>query len=338
LVDVVLLAAILETVRSADAFETLFNWTWTLYGLLLICVWLGAVTWPQEALRRGIGSLGVQLYGVLPVIHANSVGELGAILATVSFSRLMSVTGGRSSRALYSLLFIASVSTLILSQGRSAILGFLFGTLLVLLLTRRLGLMASICITVPLLLALTSIGSLSWGYFLRGQSPEVFQSLSGRVGWWEFGVQRLLERPLTGYGAYAGGRFAVLAQLGETDVAGLHNAYAEVIVGTSVWGLIPLVLALMGSWWVLIRSLRNPAVMPRDRHLAVEAAAVLGVMTARSFFTTGLIWHPAALPFLLVLGYAEFLRRRYGSNRHRRTGYARIGLSNRSNCRWVPGV
>jgi O-antigen ligase len=207
-----------------------------------------------------------------------------------------------------------------------------------LLFTRRLGLMASICITVFVLLALTSVGSLSWGYFLRGQSPELFQSLSGRVGWWEFGVQRLLERPLTGYGAYAGGRFAVLAQLGATDVAGLHNTYVEVIVGTSVWGLIPLLFALMGSWWVLIRSLRNPAVMPRERHLAVEATAVLGVVTARSFFTTSLIWHSGVLPFLLVLGYAEFLRRRYGSSRHRGTGHTRNDLRNRSGSRWVPGV
>jgi len=40
----------------------------------------------------------------------------------------------------------------------------------------------------------------------------------------------------------------------------------------------------------------------------VEAVGILGIVTARSFFTDLLVWH-APLAFLLVLGYAELLRR-----------------------------
>jgi hypothetical protein len=41
----------------------------------------------------------------------------------------------------------------------------------------------------------------------------------------------------------------------------------------------------------------------------VEALAVFTVVMIRSMFSTTLFWHPP-LPFLLIVGYAEFLRRR----------------------------
>jgi len=307
-----LVAAILATVRSAEAFKTLFDWTWVLYGLLLASVWFGVLVWPQEALKQGVGLLGLQLYGVLPILHANTVGELGAILATVALARLLSVTQCRANRALCTLLFAVSLVTLILSQTRSAISGFLLGAAILFLFSRRTRAMAFVISAVAVLLLLTNAGGTFWAYFLRGQSPELFQSLSGRVGWWEFGLDKLLERPLTGYGAYAGGRFAVLEEMGVTSTASTHNAYFEVIIGTSFWGLIPVIIALMGIWWVLTRVLRSPSFGGVDRQLAVEAVGVLGVITVRSFLTSHLIWN-TSLVFLLVLGYAEFLRRKHKS-------------------------
>jgi len=41
----------------------------------------------------------------------------------------------------------------------------------------------------------------------------------------------------------------------------------------------------------------------------VEAIGILGVLTIRSFFNTEFVWH-APQYFLVILGYAEFLRRR----------------------------
>jgi glycosyltransferase involved in cell wall biosynthesis len=58
--------------RSAEGFASLFNCTRALFGLALASVWLAIALWPQDALMTGVGTLGIQLYGVIPEIHANS--------------------------------------------------------------------------------------------------------------------------------------------------------------------------------------------------------------------------------------------------------------------------
>jgi hypothetical protein len=77
----------------------------------------------------------------------------------------------------------------------------------------------------------------------------------------------------------------------------------------SVWGMIPIVVALVGVWWLLIRSVQRFPYRCMEYRLAVEAVAVLAIVTVRSFFIVHLAWH-ASEQFLVVLAYAEFLRRR----------------------------
>ncbi|MGD0009164.1 MAG: O-antigen ligase family protein [Terriglobia bacterium] len=309
LVDVALLAAILATVCSAREYDNLFNLTWALYGLLLMSVWLGALVWPREAWRSDIGVLGPQLYGVLPAIDANSVGEYGAIVAIVSLRGLLLPVNGKSNRAWYGLACTFGLTALLLSQTRSAIAGFLVGAVLVLLFSKGKGLTTLVLSGAATLIGVGGVGSLLWEFVLRGQSPELFQSLSGRVDWWEFGWQQFLKSPLTGLGAYTA-RFEVLAKLGgEADTSSIHNSFLEVVLGVGILGLIPVLVALLGTWWVLIRSLRSSSLESFERGIAVEALGVLAVVSVRSLFTAHLIWHPS-LQFLVVLGYAEFLRRR----------------------------
>ncbi len=84
----------------------------------------------------------------------------------------------------------------------------------------------------------------------------MLRSLSGRLTTWQLASKIFLERPLTGYGAYAAGRFVVVAkQQADPLGAGVLNSYVEVIVGTGIWALPPLLLALAGSWWFLVKSL-----------------------------------------------------------------------------------
>ena len=73
--------------------------------------------------------------------------------------------------------------------------------------------------------------------------------------------------------------------------------------------MIPFLAALFGTWWWLIRSVRDNRFAMVERQLALEAIGVLGVVTIHSFFNTELCWHAPVL-FLVVLGYAELLRQR----------------------------
>jgi hypothetical protein len=63
------------------------------------------------------------------------------------------------------------------------------------------------------------------------------------------------------------------------------------------------------SWYVLVRCTINKRLDMQDRQLAYEGMAVLAVLTARMFFMTDLSLHPPQ-HFLVVLGGAEFLRRK----------------------------
>jgi O-antigen ligase len=128
------------------------------------------------------------------------------------------------------------------------------------------------------------------------------------MDWWEYAWHEFSKHPWTGLGAYAGSRFDVLAGLGATYTSSVHNTYLEVIVGTGFGGLLPVILALAGTWWVLLGASRRLRRMEKGPRLAPEAIGVLSVITVRSFFTAHLIWHPS-LAFLMLVGYAEFLRR-----------------------------
>jgi O-antigen ligase len=311
LVDLALLAAILATVRSLNGLKDLFNWTWALYGLLLLSTCVGAVLWPEEALeatRGKIGLLGFQLAGVMPVVPANTVGDCSAIIGIVALSRLLNRGIAASDRAWYSLLLAGTLVTQVLSQTRSALAGFLLAVVLVLYYSKRLAKGAILSLFVIPLLAVPSIGALVWAFLQRGQSEQQLTSLSSRMDWWAVAWGRFLEQPLTGLGAYAAGRFAVLAKLGATKTSTMHSDYLEIIVGTGVWGLIPVLVAVVGAWWVLHRTLRHYTMGSLHHQLALEALGVLGVLTVRSVFMSILTWHPP-LHFLAVLGLAELLRR-----------------------------
>lgn len=313
-IDVALIAAILATVRSAQTYNALFNWTWVLLGGLLVAVWAGAVVWPEEAWLPTDGLLKVRLAGVLPALDQNSVGEYAAYLAIVALCRLHFSTR-RGECAFYQVVFVFGVITLFFSQTRVAIAGFLLAALFVVFFNKRIRLswflvsLPILVLTVAMLMLATNMADLLRTLWQRGSTQESLQTLSGRLTTWDLGWTMFQARPLTGYGAYAGGRFVVAAQQDNPLAAGVLNSYLEVILGTSIWGLGPLLLALAGSWRFLIKSFSNFSHPCLERQLAVEAVAILTIITARSFFTDLLVWHPP-LAFLLVLGYAELLRRR----------------------------
>ena len=307
LVDVSMLAAIVATVRSTEGYRNLFDWTWTLYGLLLAFVWLGVLIWPEEAFHQGIGVLGVQLEGIFPAVSANSVGEFGAVLAIVALARLLRTAGAKSDRTWYGLLFVASFITMIFAQGRAAIAGFVLGAILVLSFSKRVGLSVLLASGATLFLSRTAASGLLWEFLQRGESERDIQSLSGRLEYWQLAWQKFLERPLIGYGAYAAGRSFVIAGLGE-DPGSMHSEYVEILVGTGLLGMVAVVITLLATWWWLIRSFRNSSLNGFENSLAVEALGVLAVVSVRSFFSPNLFWH-APLIFFIVLSYTEFLRR-----------------------------
>lgn len=305
-IDVALLAAILVELRSLSDLKSLYDCTWVLLAFLLASVWLGVVLAPGEAVVRGIGVTGVQIYGVIPTLSANSVGDLGATLAIVSISRMLRPNSAK--RSMYAVLMCLSLLTLACSQTRSALTGFIAASLVMLLVARRIGMFSFASLGAVYLLLLSNAGALFQAYFVRDQSTEMFMSLSGRVTWWEFAWQKYLERPLIGFGAYAGGRFASMAEFGSGMTSSLHNTYMEVLLGSGPIGVFLIVTLVLWLWFGLARRFVRFRPETLEAQMAVESAGVFTMVTVLSLFSTSIIWH-GSQDFMLVLAFVEFLRR-----------------------------
>ena len=308
-VDVAVLAAVLATAPSIWAFKSLFNWTWLLFGGLLVTVWAWAILAPDRAFVEGSAVLPKRILGVLPALDQNSVGDLAAILAVVGVSRLVSSRRRREGRVFRWVFFSTVLVTMVLAQTRATIVGFLIAALLILLLSKRLGTIAFLAVAVVLIFSLTSASVVLKVSWERGARPEELENFSGRQKIWEDLWGTFEQRPWTGHGAYAGSMFVERSAYADPTLATALNSYLDVALGAGLFGLIPLVLAVGGTWWILLRMV---AILPGtslERQLALEALGVLTVISVRSFFTVEFVWHPS-LEFLVVLGYAELLRQR----------------------------
>jgi O-antigen ligase/polysaccharide polymerase Wzy-like membrane protein len=319
LLDVATLAAILATVSSMEEIRRLGNWIWFLYALDLVWCWISAVIWPTEALDE----LG-RLSSPWPEISYNSLGASSALVSIVALARLFRKPE-KSERAWYTLLLVFGLITLLASQTRNAMMGFVVGAFLVFIFERKawigigIGLAGILGRVFYLVFSLASVPSLSelpavlvgprvLQFLARDQTDTQISGLSGRGDWWTFAWHQLMQRPLTGYGAYAGGRFAVLGKLGIVT-SQIHSDWLEVLTDTSFWGLIPFVLAFVACWWIVARCYWDRSLAPDERDWLPEIAGLLGVITVRSFFNIEMSWH-APLFYFAILAYAEFLRRK----------------------------
>jgi hypothetical protein len=311
LADVSLLASIVASADSSLTYQNLLDWTLTFYGISLVGVWINLPLWPNEAMDGG------RLTGVIPVEASNSVGTSGAVLALIAICRLMPMFGRARSRSWYIFLLVFGLVSMVMSGTRNSEGAFVLGVGLIVLFSRRLRKIALIgtAAMVPVLAIATLLTDRLWerayavaaSFAQRDQSAGAFDSLSGRTAWWAYGMDQLMHHPLTGLGAYAAGRFAVLGKLGVGAAAMMHSDWIEVLIGTSFWGLIPFAGALIAAWWFLARCIRSNAFGPEQRQLALEMLALLGMLTVHSFFNDELSWH-CPLLYFAILGYAEFVR------------------------------
>jgi O-antigen ligase len=305
-IDIVLIAAIVVSARSVYDYKVLFDWTWVLLGLLAASAWLGILIWPDIAIRQGVGVLGGQLAGVLPAMETNKVGELGAILGIVALNRFLFM----KDKGFYFVIFLVAMTTMVFAQSRSPIMGFLMAVPLMLFAARRIGPIALTFMLMFFLIFLTGVSDVFWEYFLRGQNREEFSSLSGRTYGWVLGWELFKLNPLMGFGAYAGGRFAVLAELGTNMSSGqwssILNTWLEILIGVGLIGALLVVAAFIKTWVNLLKGTMSSEADSLIHCLAVEGIGILALLSVRSMFTTNIFWHPPLIFFLLV-GYGEFL-------------------------------
>jgi O-antigen ligase len=316
-VDVCLLAAVLVMATKSEDWKKFTDWTWILFGIMLVNVWIGCIWDPLDALskggiygQQGIGELGVWLQGVFPDVSSNQIGEYAACLTALALCRLLPMNRRRENTAWYIFVFLFGFVTIIFAQTRSALGGFCIAVFLIYLLSNRVGQGAAIVISSGVAILVSGFWQTLYLYVQRGQGANAFDSLSGRIEWWEVALEKFSNYPFTGLGMWAAARFGVLAKIGYTSTATIHSDWVEITVGMGAWGLIPVLILMLMAWYFLVRGTISKKLDIYDRQLAYEGMAVLTVVTTRMFFMTDLSLHPP-LHFFAALGAAEFLRRKY---------------------------
>ena len=303
LIMIALTAVTTWSLRDITDLQKWVNWVWLWHGFLLVSVWIGAVVFPEKAFIPCPGVIPYLLAGVIPVINPNGVATIGAILGIVSLTRWLI-----TSRQRWLILMMFAFTTMILAQGRSAIVGALLGILFVLILSRRYNLIAFLGLLLSILVTVSTFREVIGSYFMRGQSEAVFWSFTGRKILWQFAWENYIrESPWLGYGAFAAPRFKVAEDISEKYpefyspevLSGFDNTWTEVAVELGIIGAIFLAVILIATWFFCVKiSLMGNL---EELRLIIELSGVLVIITIRSFFTSALILHNS-WPFFLVVG------------------------------------
>jgi O-antigen ligase len=301
--------------QSTAEYRKLINWSWTLLGLLIVTSWLGAVIDPADALFTDptihLAALHIRLLGLVPVVSYNDLSEIAAILALIALCRIFLDQESEHRRTRLWCMFGVAFVTLIVTQTRGAFFAFMVGIVVLLILSRRyllvtVGGLTSIAIVIPLLF-LTSLGTRVQEFFLRGETVDGASGMSGRVDMWQASIDKIAQRPWSGYGGFAGGKFVILSR--NSVGSDTLSSYFDSLLNLGVLGLAILLLVVIWVGVLLYRSIRDSRLLESENYLALEMFIVFTVVSIRSFESSNIVTHPM-LAFLTTVGAAEVLRRR----------------------------
>ncbi|MGA2696995.1 MAG: O-antigen ligase family protein [Terriglobales bacterium] len=299
--DIAVISALLCIATDAEKYKTLLDFTWTVYAIEAFWCWCQIGIWPGEVLDDG------RLKGIWPLTGYNALGEYGALLCVVAFARLVPLAKFPFKRSWYLMVFAFGFLTLLAANTRNTIGGLAAALVLILIISRGLS--------GPVIFGLSGAGivfaalsSAIKTFLKRGQTDAAFDSLSGRLEWWKIAWVYFVEHPIGGLGAYAAGKFAVMKSL-NANTGSTHSDYIELLVGTGIVGTVLFAIAIIWSWYLLLKYSRDVSCSPLERQLSMESFGVMTVLVVHSFFNVELIWH-APLFYFVVLGCAEMIRRR----------------------------
>lgn len=257
-------------------------------GTIVAVLWIEAVVFPSHAWARLGSFVTYQLVGYVPTFAADTVGTLGGILALWGLARPYGRTRGAD------LALVAGVATLVASQYRTGIIGFLVVSLFVAA-HRRRGLFAVLVAVAALGVVYLGASEIRTGAstaLARGR-PELVGSLNGRTAYWNASLPFIRERPVFGWGLNVETRH-VLVSLGDNTTSTLHSTWFEALLGTGVVGAALLAAALATTLVQAWRARRHP--------MGIAIVGLVAFVVVRSI--TGTTIELFGLTYMLVAALA----------------------------------
>jgi hypothetical protein len=252
--------------------------------VVIVIFYLFGPLWP--VLR---GASNPRLYRLpfgLGIQTANGVGRFAGVLALVALSRLRQPESLK--RVLWLGLLGIAVVSLALSESRTAILGFIVGSLLIVIANRKFTWLIA---GIPGVFYFLYKAWFVWRF--KGSFENAF-FLTGRETTWRRALSLSLRSPLVGHGFHADR----LMLEGEH----VHMAYLHSLIQSGVLGALLFTGAFVGLWFIIVKNRiiqRTTSAAGAQNFLLTESLAILGFLAARSFFESTAAFYGVDLLFLV---------------------------------------
>jgi O-antigen ligase len=252
--------------------------------IVLVMFYLFGPLWPILK-----GAHNPRLYKLpfgLGIQTANGVGRFAGVLALVAMSRFRQTDIVQ--RFVWAVLLVVSVVSLALSESRTAILGFIVGSLLVVFANRKFR---WLIVMVPAIFYFLYEAWFVWRF--KGSFENAF-FLTGRETTWRKALGLAFQSPFFGHGFHADR----LMLEGEH----VHMAYLHSLIQSGVLGAICFTGAIVGLGVMIVKKRiiqRTAGIQGVANFLLTESLAILGFLVARSFFESTAAFYGVDLLFLV---------------------------------------
>lgn len=284
--------ALAKNVETLEDAQGVINLIWLALLYLVISTMLGALLFPGLAYKQFQHFQGLST--LYPSLNLNTGSQVGA---SMGIGAIALALNSRTKSAVLVMLLIAAagISMLVLARSRTS----LFALVACLLVFAFYGRSAAIKVVT---IAGTLVIAVAWtavrSYIYRAQTQVQFESMTGRVQFWEMVIEEVMKSPIIGYGYYSGARMIF-------NVPGADNAYLTVLLGGGVLLCVVFIIpVLVGTYQLYLsrpsKSLHRGTELYKS--LWMQVAGLFTILIMRSVTGPSFDAHHIALTmFVFVL-------------------------------------
>ncbi len=301
---VAVLLAIVSVQDPLSDLRHVLNLTWNV-GFILTLSLLGAIPFLGSGalIETDTNPVGVRAYGGdvdilgMPGTRNTGFARYAAIAALVALPRFMR-KGSLPMRVIWGGLFLASISGLVIANGRTETLAFIAGVVMILIMekTRRMvNLLAGTAAAIIL-----GLRGFFTGFFMyMTRTGHIDPTMTGRTRTWDEALHYFWDSPWVGLGFQAD-RF----YLGGEH---MHNAFLHVIFQAGFLGGLAIIIGIIIVWGYIIKYFFLAP--PADKSLIpAEIPAVFMFVTISSvtestfaYFSAAWLLSAPIVPYVMAL-------------------------------------
>lgn len=300
IVDVIIIMGIMSAIRNPAGAIASYRYIITIATITLIFVVVGAIISPSQGFQGSRGIIPFMLQGYFPVVNANGVGYMSALICMHNIA-VWNRTTSHKRKTLAIFLVCMGFVTLIMAQSRTSTVALLIGFSIYMYLDDKKKVAFTLFSIAGIALIFTAASDTLMNFMQRGQSTELMTSLSGRTHGWTAAWDMFMESPWVGHGFAAAARTEILGAKGAST---LHGSFFDVIVGVGLAGLVPwlgaILLTLITMFTLTIKR-RTWITTQYERGIHAEMCAITTMVIIRSTTSSGISMHGQGFMILLAI-------------------------------------